>query len=132
MHEVARDLGFLVIHTCSETSSLTADPKMRIPNGFRAARQGVHDAIVGGAYAAQIAKAKNLKRWMTVSPDYAYGRDTTSEFIEYLKFFNPSVEVIGYVWPKLFQADYTESVTRLLQAASDLLCPVGWRSDLVH
>ena len=130
VHEVARDLGVLVMHSVSETSSLSADPKVRTPLGFRCARQGVHDAIVGGAYAAQVAKAKNLKRWMTVSPDYAYGRDTTSEFIEYLKFFNPSVEVIGDVWPKLFQADYTESVTRLLQGKPQAIYSALWGGDL--
>jgi branched-chain amino acid transport system substrate-binding protein len=65
VHEVARDLGVLVIHTCSETSSLTADPKLRTPMAFRCARQGVHDAIIGGAYAAKVAKEKNLRRWMT-------------------------------------------------------------------
>ena len=43
VHEVARDLGVLCIHTNSETSSLTADPKQHIPNAFRTARQGVHD-----------------------------------------------------------------------------------------
>ena len=59
VHEVARDLGVLVMHSVSETSSLSADPKVRTPLGFRCARQGIHDAIVGGAYAAQIAKAKN-------------------------------------------------------------------------
>ena len=130
VHEVARDLGVLVIHSVSETSSLTADPKLRTPLAFRCARQGIHDAIVGGAYAAQVAKAKNLKRWMTVSPDYAYGRDTTSEFIEYLKFFNPAVEVIGDVWPKLFQADYTESVTRLLQGKPQAVYSALWGGDL--
>jgi len=36
VHEVARDLGVLCVHTCSETSALTADPKLRIPNAFRA------------------------------------------------------------------------------------------------
>ena len=91
VHEVARDLGVLVIHTCSETSSLTADPKLRVPTAFRCARQGIHDAVVGGAYAAQVAKEKGLRRWMTVSPDYAYGRDTTAEFIEYLKHFNKEI-----------------------------------------
>jgi len=79
VHEVARDLGVLCIHTNSETSSLTADPKQHIPNAFRTARQGVHDSIVGGSYAATIAKAKGLKKWATCSPDYAYGRDTTAE-----------------------------------------------------
>src|SRR5260221_9237431 len=48
VHEVARDLGVFCLHTNSETSSLTADPKQRIPNAFRCARQGVHDSIVGG------------------------------------------------------------------------------------
>src|ERR1700728_1232998 len=56
VHEVARDLGMLCIHTNSETSSLTADPKLRLPNVFRSCRQGIHDSIVGGAYAAKIAK----------------------------------------------------------------------------
>ena len=38
VHEVARDLGVLCIHTCSEASSLTADPKQHIPNAFRSVR----------------------------------------------------------------------------------------------
>ena len=62
VHEVARDLGVFCIHTNSETSSLTADPKQHIPNAFRTARQGVHDSIVGGGYAAAIAKTKGLKK----------------------------------------------------------------------
>src|SRR6476660_5893984 len=63
VHEVARDLGMLCLHTNSETSALTADPKLRLPNVFRTCRQGVHDSIAGGAYAANIAKAKNLSKW---------------------------------------------------------------------
>ncbi len=85
VHEVARDLGVLCLHTNSETSALTADPKQHIPNAFRTARQGVHDSIVGGGYAAAISKAKGLKKWATCAPDYAYGRDTTGEFTLYLK-----------------------------------------------
>jgi branched-chain amino acid transport system substrate-binding protein len=130
VHEVARDLGVLVIHTCSETSSLTADPKLRVPTAFRCARQGIHDAVVGGAYAAQVAKEKGLKRWMTVSPDYAYGRDTTAEFIEYLKYFNKDIEVIGEVWPKLFQPDYSESITRLVQGRPQAIYSCVWGGDL--
>lgn len=130
VHEVARDLGFLVIHTCSETSSLTADPKMRIPNGFRAARQGVHDAIVGGDYAGQVAKEQGLNRWMSISPDYSYGLDTTAEFFEYLKYFNKDVEVVNSVWPKLFQADYSEPITRLLQGKPQAIYSCLWGGDL--
>ena len=130
VQEVARDLGVFCIHNDSETSSLTADPKLRIPNAFRCARQGIHDAIVGGAYAGQVAKEKNLKQWMSISPDYAYGRDTTAEFFEYLKYFNKDIEVTNEVWPKLFQADYSESITRLLQGKPQAIYSALWGGDL--
>lgn len=130
VHEVARDLGVLCVHTNSETSSLTADPKLRLPNAFRCCRQGIHDSVAGGTYAAEIVKAKNLTRWATCSPDYAYGRDTTAEFVMYLKRFAPNVEVISEAWPKIFQADYTEAVTKLLQAKPQALYSCLWGGDL--
>ncbi len=130
VHEVARDLGVLCIHTNSETSALTADPKLRIPNAFRCARQGIHDSVVGGAYAAKVASAKGLRRWMTCSPDYAYGRDTTAEFLLYLRRFAKDVEVTGEVWPKLFQPDYSEVLTRLVQGKPQAMYSALWGGDL--
>jgi branched-chain amino acid transport system substrate-binding protein len=129
--KVAKDLGVLVIHTCSETSSLTADPKLRFPTAFRSARQGIHDAIVGGAYSAGVAKQLKLNRWMSVSPDYAYGRDTTTEYFEYLKHFNKDIEIVGQVWPKLFQPDYSESITRLLQGKPQAIYSALWGGDMI-
>jgi branched-chain amino acid transport system substrate-binding protein len=130
VHEVARDLGMLTLHTNSETSSLSADPKLRLPNAFRVCRQGVHDCIVGGAYAAKVAKAKNLTKWMTTSPDYAYGRDTTGEYMSYVTHFNPDVEVVGEAWPKLFQPDYTEVLTKILQTKPQALYSCLWGGDV--
>jgi branched-chain amino acid transport system substrate-binding protein len=130
VHEVARDLGMLTLHTNSETSALSADPKLHLPNAFRACRQGVHDSIVGGAYAAKVAKAKNLTKWMTTSPDYAYGRDTTAEYVSYVKHFNPDVEIVGEAWPKLFQPDYTEVLTKILQTKPQALYSCLWGGDL--
>jgi branched-chain amino acid transport system substrate-binding protein len=131
VHEVVRDLGTLCIHCISETSALTADPKLRIPNAFRAARQGIHDSIGGANFAAGIAKTKGLKRWMTCSPDYAYGRDTTAEFMEYLKHFHPQAEPVGEAWPKLFQPDYTDVITKILQVKPQALYSCLWGGDLV-
>jgi branched-chain amino acid transport system substrate-binding protein len=130
VHEVARDLGMLTLHTNSETSSLSADPKLHLPNAFRVCRQGVHDCIVGGAYAAKVAKTKNLTKWMTTSPDYAYGRDTTGEYMSYVKYFNPDVEVVGEAWPKLFQPDYTEVLTKILQTKPQALYSCLWGGDV--
>lgn len=131
VHEVVRDSGTLCIHSISETSSLTADPKLKIPNAFRTARQGAHDAIVAGEYAASIAREKGYTKWMTVGPDYAYGRDTTEQFVRYLKHFSPGAEIIGEGWPKIFQPDYTEFITRILQQKPQALFTCLWGGDLV-
>jgi branched-chain amino acid transport system substrate-binding protein len=131
VQEVIREVGVLCIHSNSETSSLTADPKLHVPTAFRTARQGIHDAIGGGDYAARISKAKGYKKWATCSPDYAYGRSNTAEFMEYAKHFDGSITVIEETWPKLFQPDYTEVVTKLLNAKADAMYSALWGGDLV-
>ena len=131
VHEAVRDSGTLCIHAVSETSSLSADPKLKIPNAFRTCRQGAHDAIVAGQYAAAVAKDKNYTRWMTIGPDYAYGRDTTEQFVRYLKHFSPQAQIIGEAWPKIFQPDYTEFVTKILQQKPQALFICLWGGDLV-
>jgi branched-chain amino acid transport system substrate-binding protein len=119
------------MHVASETSSLTADPKLLIATAFRCARQGIHDAVAGGLYTAKIAKAKGLRRWMSCSPDYAYGRDNTAEYLEFAKRFEPSIEVVDQVWPKLFAPDYTESITKILQVKPQAIYSALWGGDLV-
>lgn len=131
IHEVVRETGTLTMHINAETSSLTADPRQRFWNAFRVARQGVHDSIAGGYYAAQVARQRNLRRWMTISPDYAYGRDTTAEFVEFAKSFNSDIQVTGETWPRLFQPDYTENITRLSQGRPQAIYSCLWAGDLV-
>ncbi|TAL81856.1 MAG: ABC transporter substrate-binding protein [Candidimonas sp.] len=130
VHEVVRELGTLCLHVNSETSSLSADPKLRIPNAFRVARQGAFDAVSGGSFAATIAKQKNLKTWMTVSPDYAYGRDTVKQFLKYLNHFDGTVKLVGQSWPKLFEPDYTGTITNILQQKPEALFVGMWGGDL--
>jgi branched-chain amino acid transport system substrate-binding protein len=131
VQEVVRDLGNVVcLHTNSETSSLTADPKIRAPNAFRVARQGVHDAVAGSIYLAEFANAKKLNKWATCSPDYAYGRDTTAQYLQFFKQFKPDVEVITEGWPKLGQPDFTEVITKLIQAKPQALFTLLYAGDL--
>src|SRR6201996_6563816 len=130
VQEVVRDLGIACIHTNSETSSLTADPKIRAPTAFRVARQGVHDAVAGSIYLAEFANAKKLNKWATCSPDYAYGRDTTAQYLQFFKQFKPDVEVVTDAWPKLGQPDFTEVITKILQAKPQALFTLLYAGDL--
>jgi len=130
VQEVVRDLGVACIHTNSETSSLTADPKIRVATAFRVARQGAHDAIAGSIYLADFANAKKINKWATCSPDYAYGRDTTAQYLQFFKKFKPDVEVITEAWPKLGQPDFTEVITKLIQAKPQALFTLLYAGDL--
>jgi branched-chain amino acid transport system substrate-binding protein len=130
-HEVARASKSLLLHIISETTQLTADPKLRSWNSFRTARQALHDSIVGGAFAAKIAKEHGLTRWATIAADYAYGREATPEFMGYVESNGAKVELVTESWPKLFQPDYTESITKILQAQPHALFCGLWGGDLV-
>jgi branched-chain amino acid transport system substrate-binding protein len=131
VQEVVRDLGNIVcLHTNSETSSLTADPKIRAPYAFRVARQGVHDAVAGSIYLAAYANDKKLNKWATCSPDYAYGRDTTAQYLQFFKQFKPDIVVITEGWPKLGQPDFTEVITKLIQAKPQALFTLLYAGDL--
>ena len=131
VQEVIRESGTLCLHCISETSSLTADPSIRAWNAFRFARQGIHDAVGSAAYAANLVKEKGLKKWMSIGPDYAYGRDSTATFFEVLKKFSPDIEIVGQGWPKLFQPDYTEVITQIVREKPDAIYSCLWGGDLV-
>jgi branched-chain amino acid transport system substrate-binding protein len=130
-HEVVRNTDVLCFHLLSETTQLTADPTLHSPNAFRTARQALHDSIVGGSFASNIAKAKGLKRWATIAADYAYGREATPEFMSFLRAGGAEADIVAEAWPKLFQPDYTADITRILQAQPEALFCGLWGGDLV-
>ena len=126
IQEVVRETGHLCVHTVSETSVLTADPKIRAPNSFRVCRQGIQDSIAAAQAAADLVKTKNLKRWMTVCQDFAYGRAIQAQFTGLLKQMAPEVEIIATAWPKFQAPDYTDVVTQVLSAKPEVIyCSLG-------
>jgi branched-chain amino acid transport system substrate-binding protein len=131
VHEVIRNSPALCMHCISETTQLTADPKLRSWNSFRTARQALHDSIVGGLFAARLANAKGLTRWATIAADYAYGREATPEFMGYVRNAGAKVQLVAEAWPKLYQPDYTENITKILQARPEALFCGLWGGDLV-
>ena len=48
-------------------------------------------------------------------------RDTTAQYLQFFKKFKPDVEVITDAWPKLGQPDFTEVITKLIQAKPQAL-----------
>ena len=129
IREVTRDQKFLTFVTASETAELTGNPKGWSKYSFRTGDQDVQNSVVGGLYAAKIAKANKWTKWGSISPDYAYGRDFTDAFFTILQMEYPEVKIVGQMWPKLAEPDYTSHITAALNAKPDAMFSAFWGGD---
>ncbi len=129
--EVSRDLKIITMVTASETTDQSADPKIWTPYSLRAARQSIHDCCVAGYYAAKISKEHGLTKWYSISPDYAYGHDSTERFFEFLQKKNPEVKIAGQLWPKLAEPDYTPHITKMMADKPHAFYSALWGGDTV-
>jgi len=129
--EVSRDLKVLTMVSASETTAHTANPKIWTKYTFRSSRQGIHDAVAAARFAAEMVDKYGLKKWASISPDYAYGRDSTATFFWALKKFRPDIEIVNQYWPKIFAPDYTSHITALLKDKPDAVYTALWGGDLV-
>lgn len=75
--------------------------------------------------------AKNpAKRWATIAPNYAYGKDAVAAFKKVLKAKRPDVEFVAEQWPGLFKIDAGAEVQALAAAKPDGIYNVTFGGDL--
>jgi branched-chain amino acid transport system substrate-binding protein len=79
--------------------------------------------------AEQVAKLPG-KRWATIAPNYAYGKDAVKAFKEVLKAKRPDVEFVTEQWPALFKIDAGSEVQALLKSKPDGVYNVTFGPDL--
>ena len=80
--------------------------------------------------AQEAAKFKDVKRWATIAPNYAYGKDAVAAFKKNLKMLNPGVEFVGEQWPGLFKINAGAEVQALLNVKPQGIYNVTFGSDL--
>ncbi|NIT04497.1 hypothetical protein GTO10_06405, partial [Candidatus Saccharibacteria bacterium] len=59
------------------------------------------------------------KKYLTISPDYEYGRMVAGAFVDHLKKVKPEAEIVGQLWPKLGEMEYTPYITTILAKNPD-------------
>lgn len=75
--------------------------------------------------------AKNpAKRYATIAPNYAYGKDAVAAFKKSLKALRPDVEFVAEQWPGLFKIDAGAEVQALEAAKPEAIYNVTFGSDL--
>ena len=82
------------------------------------------------AMLAEVAAKTGAKRWATIAPNYAYGKDAVAAFKEVLKEKVPDVEFVGEQWPALFKIDAAAEVQALEAMKPDGIYNVTFGSDL--
>jgi branched-chain amino acid transport system substrate-binding protein len=84
------------------------------------------------AIAAAILTAKyfpGIKTVAGIGNDYSYGRDCWATYQAVLKRYNPDVQFVLELFPKLGDTDFTSQVSAIRQSNADLLMCSFWSGD---
>jgi branched-chain amino acid transport system substrate-binding protein len=90
------------------------------------------NALMHSRAGAYFMAPKGYKRWMNIGPDYAYGRESWASFVSKLKELQPDVEVVGELWPKLMEKDFTPFIQKIVETKPDAVWSSLWGNDAVN
>jgi branched-chain amino acid transport system substrate-binding protein len=82
------------------------------------------------AMLAEEAAKTDAKRYATIAPNYAYGKDAVAAFKKALTALKPDVEFVTEQWPGLFKIDAGAEVQALEAAKPDAIYNVTFGGDL--
>ncbi|MEZ5825790.1 MAG: ABC transporter substrate-binding protein [Geminicoccaceae bacterium] len=79
---------------------------------------------------AEVAAKQDAKRWATIAPNYAYGKDAVNAFKDAMNELRPDIEWVAEQWPALFKIDAGAEVQALAAAEPDAIYNVTFGGDL--
>jgi branched-chain amino acid transport system substrate-binding protein len=124
--DVVQEHKKILVLTQSAANSLT-DAKFN-PYLFSTLSNAMMHSRAGAYFVAD----KPYKRWMNIGPDYSYGKESWNSFIGKLKELKPDVEVVGELWPKLLEKDFTPFIQKIIAAKPDAVWASLWGNDAVN
>ncbi len=76
------------------------------------------------------AAKKPAKRWATIAPNYAYGKDAVKSFKKVLAAKSPGVQFVAEQWPALFKINAGSEIQALTDAKPEAVYNVTFGGDL--
>jgi branched-chain amino acid transport system substrate-binding protein len=83
----------------------------------------------GAAYAA--AKKWGGKKIFFIGPDYEFGHRCKSDFMKAYTKLVPDAQIVGELWPKLGNQDWTPYITKIMAADADFVYSALWGGDVI-
>lgn len=126
MSDVAKERKTILISHTANTERAFVEQGHRyifsvVPNTF----------IEGSAMALYMAR-KPYRRYMVLGPDYEFGHIQAEAFERRLKEHRNDIEVIGWLWPKVGETDFSSYITAINAAQPDAVYSNLFGSDLIE
>ncbi|MFI5340616.1 MAG: ABC transporter substrate-binding protein [Candidatus Methylomirabilales bacterium] len=125
MSEVARENKTILIAHTSNTE------RAFVERGHRYIFSVVPNTFIEGSAMGQYMAQKPYKKYMIIGPDYEFGHIQAEAFERRLKENKKDVEIIGHVWPKGGETDFTSYITAIIAAKPDAVYGNLFGSDLI-
>jgi len=82
------------------------------------------------AMLAEKAAENPARRWATIAPNYAYGKDAVKSFKKILKAKRPDVKFVAEQWPALFKINAGSEIQSLANSKPEAIYNVTFGGDL--
>jgi len=125
MSEVAKENKTILIAHTSNTE------RAFVERGHRYIFSVVPHTFIEGSAMGQYMAQKPYKKYMIIGPDYEFGHIQAEAFERRLKENKNDVEIIGRLWPKGGETDFTSYITAVIAAKPDAVYSNLFGSDLI-
>lgn len=127
--DVARERRTIFIGTDHASSRLTIENAHRYY--FRVSNNAYQSMAAGALWLAELQKSRGWRTIAFVGPDYEYGRSMWADLRSKLNEFGVLYDVVGDLWPKLYEPDFGPYVAALKRLKPDVIVNGHWGGDLV-
>ncbi len=126
---VALERRTIMIGTDHATSRLSMEAGHRYY--FRVSSDTWYSHAAGARYLQSLQRESGWRRIAFLGPDYEYGHMAWQDMREMLDTLAVDYEVVGELWPRLYEPDYTLYIQALMDARPDILVTALWGGDML-
>jgi len=116
------------LHTSNDITLMT---KRYTPYAFQVVPNTVMEPRAVAAFLKKHVTDRNLSV-ATFAPDYVFGRNTVTNFLQALKDLNVKFEVVNQQWPALGAPNIAPQLSSLIQSRPEVTFNVQFGGDLVN
>jgi len=123
--QVSRHFRVVFVGTDHASARLTLEAFQ--PYYFRVTNNTMQSMRAGAVYLSR----RPWRRFFYIGPDYEYGHRQWLDFRDYLQRLVPDAQILGAVWPKLYERDYRPFLRAVLEARPEVLVHGFWGGDTI-